>query len=102
MRTTDVAADLRQPLISIKNVSLSYGNFKALTDVSVDFFQAVLVCLVGANRAGKTTLIRIISGINPPAYGEVYFDGEKITKFHPKKAMDLGLQCIQQSIGLCG
>src|SRR5260221_2138700 len=101
MRTTDGAADSRQPLISIKNVSLSYGNFKALTDVSVDFFQGELVGLVGDNGAGKTTLIRIISGINPPTSGEVYFDGEKITKFHPKKAMDLGLECIQQSIGIC-
>src|ERR1700741_841029 len=101
MRTTDGAADSRQPLISIKNVSLSYGNFKALTDVSVDFFEGELVGLVGDNGAGKTTLIRIISGINPPTSGEVYFDGEKITKFHPKKAMDLGLECIQQSIGIC-
>jgi ABC-type phosphonate transport system ATPase subunit len=53
MRTTDGAADSRQPLISIKNVSLSYGNFKALTDVSVDFFPGELVGLVGDNGAGK-------------------------------------------------
>ena len=65
MTKTDGAADSRKPLISIKNVSLSYGNFKALTDVSVDFFQGELVGLVGDNGAGKTTLIRIISGINP-------------------------------------
>src|SRR5258705_11165338 len=101
MATEAQAADSRQPLNIIKNVSLSYGNFKALTDVSVDFFQGELVGLVGDNGAGKTTLIRIISGINPPTSGEVYFDGEKITKFHPKKAMDLGLECIQQTIGIC-
>src|SRR5260370_21357949 len=101
MRTTDGAADSRQALISIKNVSLSYGNFKALTDVSVDFFQGELVGLVGDNGAGKTPLIRIISGINPPTSGEVYFDGEKITKIHPKKAMHFGLERIQQSIGTC-
>lgn len=65
MATTDGAGDARKPLISIKNVSLSYGNFKALTDVSVDFYEGELVGLVGDNGAGKTTLIRIISGINP-------------------------------------
>ena len=93
--------DMKRPLISIRNVSLSYGNFQALTDVSVDFHQGEMVGLVGDNGAGKTTLIRIISGIMPPTSGEVYFDGEKITKFHPKKAIDLGLECIQQTIGIC-
>jgi simple sugar transport system ATP-binding protein len=101
MAKTDEAIDSRQPLISIKNVSLSYGNFQALTNVSVDFYQGELVGLVGDNGAGKTTLIRIISGINPPTSGEVYFDGERITKFYPKKAIDLGLECIQQTIGIC-
>ena len=43
MAKTEGAGGTRKPLISIKNVSLSYGNFKALTDVSVDFFQGELV-----------------------------------------------------------
>ena len=74
MAKTEGAGKARKPLISIRNVSLSYGNFRALTDVSVDFYQGELVGLVGDNGAGKTTLIRIISGINPPTSGEVYFD----------------------------
>ncbi len=79
---TDQAVDSKKALISIRNVSLAYGNFQALTDVSVDFYQGELIGLVGDNGAGKTTLIRIISGIIPPTAGEVYFDGEKITKSH--------------------
>jgi ABC-type sugar transport system ATPase subunit len=101
MVNADQTTDSRKPLISIRNVSLSYGNFQALSDVSVDFYQGEMVGLVGDNGAGKTTLIRIISGIIPPTAGEVYFDGERITKFHPKKAIDLGLECIQQTIGIC-
>jgi simple sugar transport system ATP-binding protein len=100
-RQTESGRESRKPLISMKNVSLAYGNFRALTDVSVDFYQGELVGLVGDNGAGKTTLIRIISGIITPTSGEVYFDGQKITKFHPKQAIDLGLECIQQSIGIC-
>jgi ABC-type polysaccharide/polyol phosphate transport system ATPase subunit len=65
MAIKDGAGGARKPLISIKNVSLSYGNFKALTDVSVDFYEGELIGLVGDNGADKTTLIRIISGINP-------------------------------------
>src|ERR1700758_2979363 len=87
MANTDGAGDARKPLISIRNVSLSYGNFRALTDVSVDFYQGELVGLVGDNGAGKTTLIRIISGINPPTSGEVYFDGERKRSSIPRKPL---------------
>jgi simple sugar transport system ATP-binding protein len=89
------------PLISVKDVYLSYGNFQALTNVSVDFYPGELVGLVGDNGAGKTTLIRILSGIIAPDAGEVYFDGQRITRFYPKHAIALGVESIQQAIGLC-
>jgi len=89
------------PLISVKDICLSYGNFRALTDVSVDFYSGELVGLVGDNGAGKTTLIRILSGMIPPDSGEVYFDGRRITRFYPKLAIALGVESIQQTIGLC-
>src|SRR5262245_15037079 len=101
MAKTDGAGDSRKPLISIRNVSLSYGNFKALTDVSVNFYEGELVGLVGDNGAGKTTLIRILSGLYTPTAGEVYFNGGRITRFHPKLAIDLGIETIQQNVGLC-
>jgi ABC-type uncharacterized transport system ATPase subunit len=55
---SDDAADRTKPLISVKDICLSYGNFRALTDVSVDFYPGELVGLVGDNGAGKTSLIR--------------------------------------------
>ncbi len=91
----------RQPLIRVNDVCLAYGNFQALTKVSVDFFPGELVGLVGDNGAGKTTLIRILSGIIAPDSGDVYFDGQRITKFYPKRAIALGVESIQQTIGLC-
>jgi simple sugar transport system ATP-binding protein len=90
-----------EPLISVKDICLSYGNFRVLTDVSVDFFPGELVGLVGDNGAGKTTLIRILSGMIPPDSGEVYFNGRRITRFYPKLAITLGVEAIQQTIGLC-
>ena len=50
---TKEGADIKRPLISIRNISLSYGNFQALTDVSVDFHQGEMVGLVGDNGAGQ-------------------------------------------------
>lgn len=88
-------------LIEMKNINLNFGTVKALSDVSVNFYEGELVGLVGDNGAGKTTLIRILSGMYAPTSGEVYFDGQRITRFHPKLAIDLGIETIQQTVGLC-
>jgi simple sugar transport system ATP-binding protein len=93
--------DGRQPLIEMKNIDLYFGTFRALTDVSVNFYEGELVGLVGDNGAGKTTLIRILSGLYAPSAGEVYFEGQRVTRFHPKLAIDLGIETIQQAVGLC-
>lgn len=90
-----------RPLIEMKNIGIRFGTFEALKDVSVDFHEGELVGLVGDNGAGKTTLINILSGIYVPTSGEVYFDGKRITRFHPKLAIDLGIETISQSVGLC-
>jgi len=93
--------EVRKPLIEMKNIDLYFGTFRALTDVNVNFYEGELVGLVGDNGAGKTTLIRILSGMYAPSAGEVYFDGQRITRFHPKLAIDLGIETIQQTVGLC-
>jgi len=94
-------AETRNALIEMKNINLDFGTVNALSDVSVNFYQGELVGLVGDNGAGKTTLIRILSGMYAPTSGEVYFDGQRITRFHPKLAIDLGIETIQQTVGLC-
>jgi len=91
----------RSPLIEMKNIDLYFGTFRALSEVSVDFYAGELVGLVGDNGAGKTTLIRILSGLYTPTTGEVYFAGRRISRFHPKLAIDLGIETIQQTVGLC-
>ena len=89
------------PLIQVRNLDLYFGAFHALKDVSVDFHAGELVGLVGDNGAGKTTLIRVLCGIHAPTTGEVFFDGARVEKFHPKNAIDMGIETIQQSVGLC-
>ena len=89
------------PLIQVRNLDLYFGAFHALKNVSVDFHAGEFVGLVGDNGAGKTTLIRVLCGIHAPSKGEVYFEGERITEFHPKLAIDQGIETIQQAVGLC-
>lgn len=91
----------KTPLIQVKNLELYFGAFHALKNVSVDFHSGELVGLVGDNGAGKTTLIRVLCGIHKPTSGEVWFDGKLVKEFHPKLAIDNGIETIQQSVGLC-
>jgi simple sugar transport system ATP-binding protein len=93
--------DEGKPLIQVKNLDVHFGQVKALTDVSVDFHEGEFIGLVGDNGAGKTTLIKVLCGIYKPTKGEVYFDGARVTRFDPKVAIDLGIETIQQAVGLC-
>jgi simple sugar transport system ATP-binding protein len=91
----------RKPLIQVKNLSVHFGKVQALSDVSIDFDEGEFIGLVGDNGAGKTTLIKVLCGIYKPTKGEVYFDGERVTRFDPKVAIDFGIETIQQAVGLC-
>ncbi len=91
----------KTPLIEVKDLTLFFGAFQALKNVSMALNPGELVGLVGDNGAGKTTLIRVLCGIHAPSSGEVFFDGRRITKFHPKLAIELGIETIQQAVGLC-
>lgn len=88
-------------LIEVKDLNLYFGNYHVLKDINISMFPGELIGLVGDNGAGKTTLINVISGIHTPTSGQVYFNGRKIKTFHPKLAIELGIETIQQAVGLC-
>ena len=67
-------------MLEINNVSKSYSNHQALTDVSFKIPEGGIYGLLGPNGAGKTTLIRIINHITAPDSGEVLFDGHPLTQ----------------------
>lgn len=66
--------------LELKDVSVQYGKAIAVQDVSLHMQEGEIVAIVGANGAGKTTIIRMISGLIRPAKGEVWFDGKRIDK----------------------
>lgn len=74
-------------ILSVNKVDKSFGNFKALNNVSLEVEKGSIFGLLGPNGAGKTTLIRIINQITLPDAGEIYFDGRKL---HPNDVSQLG------------
>jgi len=67
-------------MLAVENLSVNYGAIRALHQVSCRVEQGEIVALIGANGAGKTTILNTISGIVPSVGGKVSFEGEEITR----------------------
>jgi branched-chain amino acid transport system ATP-binding protein len=93
--TTEVQAKLR-----IDNLSLSFGGVRALSDLSLDIRDNEILAIIGPNGAGKTALLNCISGFYKPQKGEIYYDGQRITRMRPDKIAALGLSRTFQNIEL--
>jgi branched-chain amino acid transport system ATP-binding protein len=68
----------KDPLLALRDVSVSYGNIAAIQGLSIDVFPGEIVCLIGSNGAGKSTTLRTISGLLRPKHGSVLFEGRSI------------------------
>lgn len=86
-------------LLTVNNVSKSFGGVKALINVSFKVEKGELIGLVGPNGAGKTTLFNIISGVYKPDRGSVYFENDDITGKKPhiirKKGISRTFQVVR-------
>jgi branched-chain amino acid transport system ATP-binding protein len=81
-------------LLEVRNLSVAYGAIKAVRDVSFTVDRGQIVCLIGANGAGKTTILRTISGLLRPVSGEIHFDGNPIHRQPAHNILGLGVaQC---------
>ncbi len=97
-----MAQDINQNKVKIRidNLSLSFGGVKALIDVSLDIRESEILAIIGPNGAGKTCLLNCINGFYKPQKGEVYFEGQRITRTRPDRAAKLGLARTFQNIEL--
>jgi branched-chain amino acid transport system ATP-binding protein len=78
-------------MLRIENLDVFYGDAQALDDVSLEIPQGSIVAIVGANGAGKTSLIRTIAGMRKPARGRIIYKGEDIAGWPSHKVCDLGI-----------
>ncbi|MCP4618254.1 MAG: ABC transporter ATP-binding protein, partial [Bradyrhizobium sp.] len=78
-------------MLEISNLVCCYGKVQAIKGISLSIGQGQLVALIGANGAGKSTTLRSISGILPPASGRLVFEGEDITKCSAREILARGI-----------
>ncbi|MXN77113.1 ATP-binding cassette domain-containing protein [Burkholderia sp. 4701] len=91
----------RPALLELDNVSKTFGGVRALRQVSFDVMPGEVLCLAGENGCGKSTLIKIVSGVYAPEPGAVMrFDGRPVGRLDPARARELGIQVIWQDLAL--
>ena len=89
-----------QTLLSVQNVSLSFGGVKAIRDVSFDIKKGEIRAIIGPNRAGKTSMLNVINGFYHPQEGEITFKGVKRKKMRPHDAATGGIARTFQNVAL--
>ena len=89
-----------QVKIRIENLMLSFGGVFALDQVSLDVRDNEILAIIGPNGAGKTALLNCINGFYKPQEGEIYYNGQKITRMRPDKLAKRGIARTFQNIEL--
>jgi branched-chain amino acid transport system ATP-binding protein len=83
-------------MLKVDNLSVRYGMIQAVHNVSFHVNQGEIVSLIGANGAGKTTILRTISGLIRPSEGSIFFEEQAIEKAAPQKIFDSGLSQVPE------
>jgi branched-chain amino acid transport system ATP-binding protein len=86
--------------LEIKDLRVHYGKIEAIKGVSVVVNQGEIVTLIGANGAGKTTILKTISGLRPVSSGSINFDGQDINKISAHERVDLGISQVPEGRGI--
>jgi len=87
-------------LLSVENVSLSFGGVNAVNDVSFDIRKGEIRAIIGPNGAGKTSMLNIINGFYQPQQGRITFKGETRAKMRPHEAANGGIARTFQNVAL--
>jgi urea transport system ATP-binding protein len=83
-------------MLLIQGLSVGYGDSQILWDIEVHVPQGQVVCLMGRNGVGKTTLLKSLMGLLPPQAGKIIFDGQEITQMRPEQRARRGMGYVPQ------
>ena len=84
------------PLLQVDNIEVYYGVIKALKGISFEVNKGEIVALIGANGAGKTTILHTVTGLLKPKTGKILFKGNDITKVPAHKIVTMGMAHVPE------
>jgi branched-chain amino acid transport system ATP-binding protein len=87
-------------LLKVVDIRVQYGKVEAVKGVSLEVFNGDIVTLIGSNGAGKTTILRTISGLNTITSGEIYFKGKRIDRESPANIGKMGVAHVPEGRGM--
>ena len=89
-----------QPVLSLRGIHKAFDGLVAIQDFSLDLFSSKIVALVGDNGAGKSTIIKVISGIYPPTSGKILLEGEMVNFLDASSSRSKGIEVVHQDLAL--
>ena len=92
--------DAPEVLLSLENVSLSFGGVRAISDVSFDIRRGEIRAIIGPNGAGKTSMLNVINGFYTPQVGRIVFNGATRSRMRPSEAARQGIARTFQNVAL--
>jgi simple sugar transport system ATP-binding protein len=93
---------MSRPIVEMHSIEKSFGPVRALSDVHLTLMPGEVLGLVGDNSAGKSTLMKIMTGAYQRDSGDVLVDGAPVNFKSPHESRDLGIEMIYQDFALCG
>ena len=94
MSTQNTTAEQHEVMLDLKNISLSFGGVKAITDISFDIRKGEVRAIIGPNGAGKSSMLNVINGFYHPQEGEIWFNGKQR---HGMKPYEIAYQGIART-----
>ncbi|MDP9326947.1 MAG: ABC transporter ATP-binding protein [Actinomycetota bacterium] len=96
------AAEGREPVLELRNVSTHYGLVAVLRNVDIQIYAGEMVCLLGGNASGKTTTLKTILGYVTPSEGEVLLGGETVSGLSTTEVVRRGISMVPENRRLFG
>jgi simple sugar transport system ATP-binding protein len=88
------------PILEARGLSRSFGHVRALDEADFDVEAGEVVALIGDNGAGKSTMVKALSGNLELDFGEIYFEGQPVEMSNPQQVSELGIEVVYQDLAL--
>ncbi len=87
-------------LLELRNIHVAYGTVTALDGVDFDLYAGEIHSLVGEHRAGKSTLVKVLSGAATVSDGSIFFEGRRVDTFTPRSSLEQGIGIVYQDLSI--